>query len=65
MTTKFRDWINAYGQNKLADKLGVHYSTVSCWANGYRQPMLDTAVKIIKLSKGKLKAADLKKPSQD
>lgn len=62
---KFADWIRKYGEEKLAEELGVSYWSVLKWrqaaegqANG-STPRPKHLTKLLELSKGKLKAADI------
>lgn len=58
----FAQFIRDYGATKLAAKLGMKGPSICHkWKNGTAQPNLDHALAILKLAKGKLTAADLKK----
>jgi len=46
---------NKISQNKLAEKIGVHFSTVNRWFNGKSKPNQIQTYHIKKLLKGKVK----------
>ena len=53
--------VNQLGsQKKLAEKLHVSRTTVSMWAIGHRNVPANRVMDIVKLSKGKIKAKDLR-----
>lgn len=67
---KFADWIRKYGEEALAKELGVSYWTVLKWrqaAEGQPNgatPRPKHLTRLIELSKGKLKPADIY-PAED
>lgn len=61
MNEKLTDFINQYPTMKdAAEALGVHKCTVSCWVRGTRQISLSNALKVQKVSKGKIKWEELR-----
>jgi transcriptional regulator with XRE-family HTH domain len=50
------EWRKAMGlsQYEVADLLGVKQGVVSRWERGDRAPALDSALKILKVTKGKV-----------
>ena len=58
---KLRRWIEGSGmsQNQVAEKLKISKASLSRYVNGSRVVSVKVAVKIEKLTKGKIKCADL------
>lgn len=55
---KFRSWIEKKSVTRIVNKLGVTKSTVYRWKNG-GAPEIETALAIVKWSRGELKLEDL------
>ena len=58
MGNKFRSWIESKGVPRIANKLRVTEGTVRRWMNG-DAPRHETALAIVKWSRGELKLEDL------
>lgn len=56
---KFKAWARRYGVNLLAEKLGVHRTTVSRWINGSMVPSDGQRLAILELAGRKLKLGDI------
>lgn len=60
--SKFERWVREFGgTRKLANALGVTQPAVQHWLNGFCNPGINKAHKILELSKGKLTLADILK----
>lgn len=57
---KFKEWIEVEGFkiDKIAEKIGISRQALSYLINGHHVPSLKVAVKIEKLTKGKVKCKD-------
>ena len=59
MENKFRSWIKSKGVTRIANKLRVTEATVRRWLNG-GVPSNETALAIVKWSRGKLNMEDIR-----
>ena len=50
----FQDWVECYGEEKLAKRLGVTKTTVVRWTKRQGWPKVSLLTKIVKLSNGLL-----------
>lgn len=58
--SKFERWVRKNGGSKeVAKELGVAHSTLKFWLSGVHVPKLETAVKIVKLSKNAVSLGDV------
>jgi len=58
---KFKKWVldSGMSQNKVAEELGISKSTLSRYFSGERRISVGNALKIEKLTKGKISCKDL------
>ena len=49
-----KQWIEFQGMPKAANELNVSEATIKSWRYGYRQPSIEKAKRIIKVTEGRL-----------